>query len=352
MTPIRPWHTLPRLWRNSPTTLALAPLSRLPTSMCARDSGTWRGKPFCLMVDHYPAHPLAVDAYRWLVCHVSSSEARRRQELGQFSMASAVQLNPRLNPDAKAADVQQVKGTEVARQGRVDFLADKEQTRQWFQGSLLFGQRLAAFGPLYASDPAIQFCLQASRRQLANSARPKNGTRSSARSAPRDRGAMPPRPSFGSPAAPWRRRGVSPYAGAPTPSPISTANWMTPVGMAWSHSSCKTRWAKRPRNTQRRPGLRTTKSIFISRCVAVTPPAARCRRSKTARAMPISIPIDRVSILLDLDPGLRHVFSLASGSAGLRARRLLGRFDLGSEVVRRCPQRHRRLASRGGDPAQ
>jgi hypothetical protein len=117
------------------------------------------------MVDYYFVHFLVVDVYRWLVCHVSSSEARRRQELGQFSMAAAVQLNPRLNPDPKAP-IQQVKGTEIAHEGRLDFLANKEQSRQWFQGSLLFGQRLAAFGPLYASDPAIQFCLQASRRQL------------------------------------------------------------------------------------------------------------------------------------------------------------------------------------------
>ena len=36
------------------------------------------------MVDRYPAHPLSVDAYRWLIRHNSSSEARRRQELGQF----------------------------------------------------------------------------------------------------------------------------------------------------------------------------------------------------------------------------------------------------------------------------
>ena len=29
------------------------------------------------MVDRYPAHPLSAEAYRWLIRHVSSSEARR-----------------------------------------------------------------------------------------------------------------------------------------------------------------------------------------------------------------------------------------------------------------------------------
>src|SRR5262249_61202914 len=41
-----------------------------------------------LMVDRYPAHPLAVDAYRWLVRHNGSSEARRRHEMGQFLLVS------------------------------------------------------------------------------------------------------------------------------------------------------------------------------------------------------------------------------------------------------------------------
>src|SRR5581483_8259719 len=31
---------------------------------------------------------------------------------------------------------------------------------------LEFGRRLAGFGPLYASEPATQFCLQAARRRL------------------------------------------------------------------------------------------------------------------------------------------------------------------------------------------
>jgi hypothetical protein len=51
-------------------------------------------------------------------------------------------------------------------QHQVALLAGLQETRQWYKGSLEIGTRLAALGPLYAGDPAIQFCLQAARRQL------------------------------------------------------------------------------------------------------------------------------------------------------------------------------------------
>lgn len=153
-------------------------LAKLPDEIGARTAfaianqyvrtGQWvlARETFLLMVDRYPSHPLAVEAYRWLVRHTSSSEARRRQELGQFRLASAVQFNPSLDPKPKPGVIQQVKGTEVVGDGKLEFLANKDEARHWFRGSLLFGQRLAAFGPLYGSDPTIQFCLQSSRRQL------------------------------------------------------------------------------------------------------------------------------------------------------------------------------------------
>lgn len=140
---------------------------------------------FLLMVDRYPAHPLSADAYRWLIRHSSSSEARRRQELGQFLLltktrfsqegdiapASAVRKGagvfavPKDNTDSKELPPQR---TQTINEGRGMFLAGRDESRQWYRGSLEFGKRLASFGPLYASDPAIQFCLQASRRQLGD----------------------------------------------------------------------------------------------------------------------------------------------------------------------------------------
>src|SRR5262249_10324366 len=49
-------------------------------------AGQWHlaREAFLLMVDRYPSHPLALEAYRWLARYSSSSEARRRHELGQF----------------------------------------------------------------------------------------------------------------------------------------------------------------------------------------------------------------------------------------------------------------------------
>ncbi len=153
-------------------------LAKLPDDQAARAAfaianqyargGQWNlaRETFILMVDRYPSHPLAVDAYRWLIRHISSSEARRRHELGQFLMVTNASYNPKLDPEPKEGKIQKVKGSEVVSDARLTFLANKDETRQWHKGSLEIGQRLAAFGPLFASDPAIQFCLQSSRRQL------------------------------------------------------------------------------------------------------------------------------------------------------------------------------------------
>ncbi|MCI0642152.1 MAG: YCF48-related protein [Gemmataceae bacterium] len=124
---------------------------------------------FLLMVDRYPAHPLAADAYRWLVRHISSSEARRRHELGQFLMVSNVAFAQHFEGPKhyeKSKEIQKVGAVNQTRDGRLTYLSSRDETRHWFKGSLEIGNRLAAFGPLYASDPSIQFCLQSSRRQL------------------------------------------------------------------------------------------------------------------------------------------------------------------------------------------
>jgi photosystem II stability/assembly factor-like uncharacterized protein len=142
--------------------------------------GQWElaREAYLLMVDRYPAHALAVDAYRWLVRHASSSEARRRHELGQFLMVTQTKFplaarGPLAKPLVTEDEESSVEGKQdapskrgVERTGQITFLADQAQTRQWYRGSLEIGKRLAGFGPLFGSDPAIQFCLQASRRHL------------------------------------------------------------------------------------------------------------------------------------------------------------------------------------------
>jgi photosystem II stability/assembly factor-like uncharacterized protein len=115
---------------------------------------------FLLMVDRYPAHPLSADAYRWLIRHSSSSEARRRQELGQFFLKTDTFAPPKQDGPIQQTGVNQ----RMQQQG--NYLSDKEQSRHWYRGSLEFGKRLAGFGSAYFLDPPTQFCLQSSRRQL------------------------------------------------------------------------------------------------------------------------------------------------------------------------------------------
>ena len=119
------------------------------------DQGQWdlAREVFLLMVDRYPAHPLAIEAYAWLVRHNSSSEARRRHELGQFlvmNSSSIVQVAAPKNSKATT-------------------LGAMTETRHWYRGSLEIGKHLASFGPLFGGDPALQFCLQSSRRQMKDS---------------------------------------------------------------------------------------------------------------------------------------------------------------------------------------
>jgi photosystem II stability/assembly factor-like uncharacterized protein len=120
---------------------------------------------FLVLVDRYPAHPLAGDAYRWLIRHNTSSEARRRQELGQFWMLSQAAIRPAQPQDfGESNTIRDLsEGVELR---QVGFLSQLAETRRWYEGSLDMGKRLAAFGPLYASDPATQFCLQSARRHL------------------------------------------------------------------------------------------------------------------------------------------------------------------------------------------
>ncbi|HEV3445057.1 MAG TPA: YCF48-related protein [Gemmataceae bacterium] len=150
---------------------------------------------FLLMVDRYPLHPLSADAYRWLIRHNSSSEARRRQELGQFWMFSqtqiaaspehvqaesgmatpplrtvngeeAVRTNPARPPRMVGWTNLNTNREDVTHTNQLTMLSKEKETREWYQGSLDIGKRFAAFGPLYASEPSVQFCLQSAHRQL------------------------------------------------------------------------------------------------------------------------------------------------------------------------------------------
>ncbi|HLJ92382.1 MAG TPA: hypothetical protein VKU02_04235, partial [Gemmataceae bacterium] len=128
---------------------------------------------FQQLVNRYPAHPLAVDAYRWLIRHSASGEARRRHELTQSWNWSQTTIqssrDPSLKQTASSIGVpERAQLPEGVRRQQAGLLGNLEETRRWYQTSLELGTRLAALGPLFATDPSIQFCLQAARRRLGD----------------------------------------------------------------------------------------------------------------------------------------------------------------------------------------
>lgn len=140
-------------------------------------AGQWHlaREAYLLMVDRYPTHPLSADAYRWLVRFHSSSEARRREELGQFLMltttdirqASAVpSRDDPVRAGARTVDARELAAT--SRQDQLALLSDRVGARKWYQGALEVEPRLSALGALQADDPAVQFCLQSARRHLGD----------------------------------------------------------------------------------------------------------------------------------------------------------------------------------------
>jgi photosystem II stability/assembly factor-like uncharacterized protein len=179
-------------------------LAQMPDDQAARAAnaigwqyvraGQWAlaRETFGMLAERYPTHPLALDACRWLVRHDSSSEARRRHEMGQFVvMVREQQFGQRRpgevqkwpTPPKVDPDVMQTGHTEPAddknprklpdipvfeerRSGEGTIFGSKAQSKHWYESSLALESRLDAFGPLAAGDPSLQFCLQASRRNL------------------------------------------------------------------------------------------------------------------------------------------------------------------------------------------
>jgi hypothetical protein len=119
---------------------------------------------YLYLVDRCPADPLAAPAYRWLLRFNTSGEARRRHELKQFAVGTQLVVDPKRS-GAKILRV----GNEDAKKG-LDLLSSQPETREWNKGSAELMKRLSPFGPLYAFDPATQFCVQAAKRQLGQTA--------------------------------------------------------------------------------------------------------------------------------------------------------------------------------------
>ncbi len=147
---------------------------------------------FLTLVDEYPTHPLAVEAYRWLVQHNTSSEAQRRFELGQFLLVGHTEVElPKLptpkelkkfyrkkksseetqndsggNPFSQEPTKLPFTSAKALKNSQITYLSNKNQMRHWLKGSVEFGKRLQQLGAMYTRDPAIQFCLQSAHRHL------------------------------------------------------------------------------------------------------------------------------------------------------------------------------------------
>jgi photosystem II stability/assembly factor-like uncharacterized protein len=160
-------------------------LAEMPDDMAARAAyavadqmaraGKWAlaSETYLLMADRYPAHPLTVEALRWLIRHGSSSEVRRRYELKQFAVGSQVEYGVVGTGKQTVALPTKDKGPE--RKFELPSIEEKRETEvyvhqmdasRWYKGPLDLEKRLASFGPLFANDPATQFCLQSARRNL------------------------------------------------------------------------------------------------------------------------------------------------------------------------------------------
>jgi photosystem II stability/assembly factor-like uncharacterized protein len=140
-------------------------------------SGQWllAREVYLVLADRYPTHPRAAEACRWLIQHGTSSEARRRQERGQFILTTHTSSRAAQGdlPDPKKSGVTIQSGVDVVQERQLAMIGSLKEARQWYQQSLDLGARLATHGPLVAEDPSIQFCLQAARRQLGDAKTPQ-----------------------------------------------------------------------------------------------------------------------------------------------------------------------------------
>ena len=113
----------------------------------------------------YPADPLAIEGYRWLVRYHSSSETRRRQEFGQFAGYAVTEIQL-ADPKSQQGPVMQ--GMEAIHSCYTATVDPAGLAKKWYETSIALEPKLAAHGPLFSKDPAMQLCFQAARRQLGN----------------------------------------------------------------------------------------------------------------------------------------------------------------------------------------
>lgn len=173
-----------------------AEMKRLPDDTAARTayavgtqfarSGKWAEarEVFALLTEKYPGHPVAIDAYRWLLRYHASTEARRRVEIQQKLSFKRVSFDPKEGPSYAGgawtkpgvfnpADRREVPAGGSAGPASVATttediyrLYDQDMILKWHQACLDYEPKLAAFGPIHSRDPAAWLSFLAARRQV------------------------------------------------------------------------------------------------------------------------------------------------------------------------------------------
>ena len=161
-----------------------AEMKRLPDDTAARTAfavgmqfmrtGKWAEarEVFALLTERYPSHPLAIDAYRWLLRYHASTETRRRIEIQQKLAFGRVSFDPR---DGAGRNFIPAGGSSTASTGvsmteDVYRMYDQNMILKWHQACIDYEPKLAAFGPVYARDPASWLNFLAARRQVGKHA--------------------------------------------------------------------------------------------------------------------------------------------------------------------------------------
>jgi photosystem II stability/assembly factor-like uncharacterized protein len=123
---------------------------------------------FALLADRYPSHPLTADALRWLVLHQSSGEVRRRYQMGQMIVAGddGFSESGKEKPRVKGLKLPEVPKFELESFRAVAHLGGQDDARRWLEAAVQMESKLAAFGPVHLSEPALGLALASARRQL------------------------------------------------------------------------------------------------------------------------------------------------------------------------------------------
>lgn len=134
------------------------------------EKGQWTAarELFAVAAEQYPAHPETVEAVRWLVKFQTSTEARRRIELGHFPVFQKAAFVAEAPP---APGVVQASHSEVATVRPVYRFSGPDAQRQWSQSAGDQFPKLAAFGAMYSRDPAAGLCLAHTQRAAGMNAR-------------------------------------------------------------------------------------------------------------------------------------------------------------------------------------